>query len=147
MHMLEKYSEEAYGMMRVVTAFVFACHGAQKYFGVLGGAVQIHTTRGLIAGTVELIGGALILTGLFTRIAAFFASGEMAVAYFWVHAKRGSWPILNKGELAVVLCFAFLYVACKGSGRYGLDNLLQRALSHQATSDDGSLESAAAIRR
>jgi putative oxidoreductase len=121
---LEKYSEEAYAAMRIMTAFVFACHGVQKYFGVLGGTVQIHGAKGFIAGTIELIGGALILAGLFTRIAAFIASGEMAVAYFWAHAKRGFWPIINKGELAVLLCLVFLYVATKGSGRYGLDNLM-----------------------
>lgn len=123
---MNKYSELAYAAMRVVAGFVFACHGAQKYFGVLGGSVQIHTTKGVIAGTVELVGGALIALGLFTSIAAFIASGEMAVAYFWVHAKRGFWPILNKGELAVVLCFLFLYIAATGAGRYSLDELRRR---------------------
>lgn len=112
--------------MRVVSGFILACHGAQKYFGVLGGAVQIHSAKGLIAGTIELIGGTLIAMGLFTRIAAFLASGEMAVAYFWIHARRGFWPIVNKGELAVVLCFLFLYIAATGPGRYSLDRLLRR---------------------
>ena len=123
---MNKYSELAYAAMRVVAGFVFACHGAQKYFGVLGGSVQIHTTKGLIAGTIELVGGTLIALGLFTSIAAFIASGEMAVAYFWVHTKRGFWPILNKGELAVVLCFVFLYIAATGAGRYSLDHLRRR---------------------
>src|SRR5579884_4534108 len=121
---LNNYSEPTYAIMRIVVAFIFACHGAQKYFGVLGGAVQIHSAKGLLAGTIELIGGTLIALGLFTRIAAFIASGEMAVAYFWVHAKRGFWPIMNKGELAVVLCFLFLYIAARGPGRYSLDRLL-----------------------
>src|SRR5437868_10273933 len=123
---MNKYSELTYAAMRVVAGFVFACHGAQKYFGVLGGSVQIHTTKGLIAGTIELVGGTLIALGLFTSIAAFIASGEMAVAYFWVHTKRGFWPILNKGELAVVLCFVFLYIAATGAGRYSLDHLRRR---------------------
>lgn len=123
---MKTYSEPAYASMRIVAGFVFACHGAQKYFGVLGGSVQIHTTKGLIAGTIELVGGTLIALGLFTSIAAFIASGEMAVAYFWVHAKRGFWPILNKGELAVVLCFVFLYIAATGAGRYSLDQLRRR---------------------
>jgi putative oxidoreductase len=126
---LNKYSEGIYAAMRVVVGFLFACHGAQKYFGVLGGAVQIHTAKGLIAGTIELIGGMLIALGLFTSIAAFLASGEMAVAYFWVHVKRGFWPILNKGELPVALCFIFLYIVARGSGRYSLDHLLRRKRS------------------
>jgi len=126
---LQKYSEEIYAAMRIVLAFLFACHGAQKYFGVLGSPVQIHSAKGLISGTIELFGGTLIGLGLFTSIAAFIASGEMAVAYFWVHAKRGFWPILNKGELAIALCFAFLYIATRGGGRYSLDHLLRRKSS------------------
>ncbi len=122
---LENSSELIYAAMRVAVAFLFACHGAQKYFGVLGGAVQTHTAKGVVAGTIELIGGTLIALGLFTSIAAFLASGEMAVAYFWVHAQRGFWPILNHGELAVALCFIFLYIAARGSGRYSLDHLLR----------------------
>ena len=100
-NLLHPYSEQIYTAMRVIVAFLFASHGAQKYFGVLGGAVQIHTLKGAVAGTIELIGGTLIALGLFTSIAAFIASGEMAVAYFWVHAHRGFWPILNHGELPV----------------------------------------------
>ena len=124
-NLLQTHSEKIYTAMRVIVAFLFACHGAQKYFGVLGGAVQIHTLKGAIAGTIELIGGTLIALGLFTSMAAFIASGEMAVAYFWVHAHRGSWPILNHGELPVALCFIFLYIAARGAGRYSLDNQLR----------------------
>ncbi len=113
--------------MRVIVGFLFACHGAQKYFGVLGGAVQIHTAKGAIAGTIEFIGGTLIALGLFTSIAAFIASGEMAAAYFTAHARRGFWPILNHGELAVALCFIFLYIAARGPGRYSLDYLVRHS--------------------
>jgi putative oxidoreductase len=120
------YTEHIYAVLRVVVGFLFACHGAQKWFGVLGGTVQIHTTKGLIAGTVELVGGILIALGLLTRVAAFISSGEMAVAYFWVHAKTSIWPILNKGDLPVVYCFLFLFIATKGGGRFSLDALLRR---------------------
>ena len=122
---LRKYSEEVYSALRFIAGFLFLCHGLQKYFGMLGGAVQIHTAKGLIAGTIEMWGGTLIAVGLATSIAAFVASGEMAVAYFWVHAGRSFWPIINKGELATVFCFLFLYIAAKGSGKYSLDSLLR----------------------
>jgi len=118
------YSEHLFAVLRVVAGFMFACHGAQKWFGVLGGTVAIHTTKGLIAGTVELVGGTLIAIGLFTRIAAFISSGEMAFAYFLVHAKTSFWPILNKGDLPIVYCFLFLYIAARGAGRFSLDAIL-----------------------
>ena len=122
---LRKYSDWVYSALRFIAGSLFVCHGVQKYFGVLGGTVQIHTAKGLIAGTIEMFGGTLIAIGLATSIAAFIASGEMAVAYFWVHAHRSFWPIINKGELAVVFCFLFLYIAAKGSGKYSLDSLLR----------------------
>ncbi|MGH9514215.1 MAG: DoxX family protein [Terriglobales bacterium] len=121
---LRKYSDEVYSALRFIAGLLFVCHGVQKYFGVLGGAAQIHTLKGLIAGTIEMFGGTLIAIGLATSIAAFVASGEMAVAYFWVHAHRSFWPIINKGELAIVFCFLFLYIAAGGSGKYSLDALL-----------------------
>jgi putative oxidoreductase len=82
----------------------------------------------LAAGVIELGGGTLVALGLFTRIAAFVASGEMAVAYFLRHAPHGFWPIVNKGELAVALCFVFLFIAAHGSGRYSLDRKFRWAL-------------------
>ena len=95
-------------------------HGAQKLFGVIGGQkVPLASLFGF-AGLIELVGGLLIAIGLLTSWAAFIASGEMAVAYFMVHAKDGFWPVLNKGELAVVYCFLFLYIACRGGGRYSV---------------------------
>jgi putative oxidoreductase len=120
------YSEHVYAVLRIVVGFMFACHGAQKWFGVLGGTVQIHTAKGLVAGTVELAGGVLIALGLLTRVAAFISSGEMAVAYFLVHAKTSFFPIINKGDLPVVYCFLFLYIATRGGGRFSLDALLRR---------------------
>ena len=117
---LGRYAEIAYAALRIVAGLLFAVHGAQKVFGVLGGPkLPLNSLFGL-GGLIELVGGLLIALGLFTSWAAFVASGEMAVAYFMVHAKGGFWPILNKGELAVVYCFLFLYIACRGAGRYGV---------------------------
>jgi putative oxidoreductase len=121
------YSEIAYGLLRVVAGLMFACHGAQKLFGVLGGfGGQPGATAPLgsmmgVAGVIELFGGLLITLGLFAGPAAFVSSGEMAAAYFMAHAPRGFWPILNEGELAVLYCFAFLYVATRGSGVWSVD--------------------------
>jgi len=80
----------------------------------------------LAAGIIELAGGLLVATGLFAAIAAFIASGEMAVAYFTAHAPGGFWPIVNKGELAVLYCFVFFYIAARGSGPLSLDRLIRR---------------------
>ena len=121
-----RFSEAAYAAMRVVVAALYACHGAQKLFGVLGGHVVPRGSLLFVAGVIEIVAGPLIAIGLFTRWAAFVASGEMAVAYFKQHAPRSFWPVVNKGELAVALCFVFLYVAARGSGRFGADRALRR---------------------
>lgn len=113
-------------LVRVIIGLLFACHGAQKLFGVLGGTSQLGHTKMMIAGIVEFGGGLLIALGLLTRIAAFLAAGEMAVAYFTVHAPHSFWPIINKGELAVAYCFFFLFVAAHGAGPYSLDRLIRR---------------------
>lgn len=116
----------AYALMRVVVGLLFAVHGAQKLFGVLGGKVMTGNPLMLTAGIIEFVGGLLIAVGLLTRIAAFLASGEMAVAYFKVHAPQGFWPIQNQGELAVLYCFVFLFIAAYGGGIYSLDHALRR---------------------
>ena len=126
MKFLSRYEPNAYFLLRIVFGFLFMCHGLQKTFLpqlLHGHQVPPGLTLDFLGAVIELIAGLLIFLGLFTRVAAFIASGEMAVAYFWVHAKRGFWPILNKGELAVVLCFLFLYIAATGAGRYSLDHL------------------------
>jgi len=112
--------------MRIVTGALFACHGAQKLFGVLGGQKQ-EAPLFVAAGVIEFGGGILIAVGLLTSIAAFIACGEMAVAYFKQHAPAGLWPIVNHGELAVLFCFVFLYIASRGSGILGIDSLLGKA--------------------
>ena len=122
-----RWNEIAFLLMRVVVGLLFACHGAQKLFGVLGGQVMTSNTLMLVAGIIEFGGGLLIALGFCTRIAAFIASGEMAVAYFKAHAPQGFWPIENKGELAVVYCFLFLFIAAHGAGRYSLDRTIRRS--------------------
>ena len=125
MRWLARYSEPLYAVMRVMVGLLFAVHGSQKLFGYPGGN-RVAAPMMQAAGAIELVGGLLIAVGLFTSIAAFIASGEMAVAYFMVHAKEGLWPVLNKGELAVLYCFVFLYIAARGSGAYGLDGMKGR---------------------
>jgi len=80
----------------------------------------------MVAGVIEFAGGILIAVGLFAGVAAFIASGEMAAAYFMMHAPAGFWPIMNKGELAVAYCFVFLFIAAQGSGAYSLDRLRRK---------------------
>ena len=122
-----RYADYVYPLARIVVGFLFACHGAQKLFGVLGVEhSEIHDPEGVIAGIVEFGGGLLVMLGLWANVAAFLASGEMAVAYFKAHAPRGFWPILNGGEKAVFYCFFFLYVAARGSGRFSLDSLWRK---------------------
>lgn len=117
---LGRYSEVAYLLLRVVAGALFAQHGAQKLFGALGGnAVPLFSTFGL-AGVVEFVGGLMVALGVFAGWAAFVCAGEMAVAYFWKHAPGGLFPIQNRGELAALYCFIFLYVAVRGGGRWAL---------------------------
>ena len=106
---------------------LFACHGAQKLFGVLGGRIAIHSPLRLAAGLIEFVAGGLVAVGFCGRAAAFLASGEMAVAYFMVCAGRGFSPITNGGETAVLYCFVFLYIFFHGSGLWSLDALWRRA--------------------
>jgi putative oxidoreductase len=112
-----------YALMRLVVGLLFACHGAQKLFGVFRGQDLPSSPLMVTAGMIELIGGGLVALGLWAGFAGFVASGHMAVAYFLVHAPGGFWPIVNKGELAVLYCFVFLYIASRGSGRLSVDAL------------------------
>ena len=125
MRFLERFTEPCYALFRIVFGLLFACHGAQKVFGALGGE-KAGAPLMIVGGWIELVGGILILVGLFAGLAAFISSGEMAVAYFMVHAKNGLWPIVNHGEPAVLYCFAFLYIAARGSGIWSIDQLRRR---------------------
>jgi len=123
---LGRYADGLYALMRIVVGVLFACHGAQKLFGALGGQSQLGNPLMVVGGVVEFLGGTLVALGLWAGYAAFVSSGQMAVAYFMVHASGGFWPIVNKGELAVLYCFVFLYIASRGSGRFSLDGLTQK---------------------
>jgi putative oxidoreductase len=125
MRFLERFTEPFYALFRIVFGLLFACHGAQKIFGALGGE-KPDATLLIVGGWIELVAGILILVGLFAGVAAFIASGEMAVAYFIVHAKGGFWPIVNHGEAAVLYCFAFLYIAARGAGIWSIDQLRRK---------------------
>lgn len=115
-------------ILRIVLGLLYIQHGLSKIFGFPPGPtpakpyVLMSLVPGL-AGLLELIGGALVAIGLFTRIIAFILSGEMAVAYFMAHAPRAFYPYSNGGELAVLYCFAFLYLAFAGGGPWSLDAL------------------------
>ena len=124
MKFLSSWEGNAYFLLRIVFGFLFICHGLQKLFlpGLLHGhQVPPGFDKFFIGAVIELVAGVLIFLGLFTRIAAFIACGEMAVAYFTVHAKGSFFPIVNGGELAVIYCFVALYIACHGAGRLGID--------------------------
>ncbi|PYV13044.1 MAG: hypothetical protein DMG21_22035 [Acidobacteria bacterium] len=118
---MAKFSEYVFGIARAVIGLLFACHGAQKLFGVLGGQRMVGNPLMLAAGILEFFGGSLIALGLFTRPVAFLLSGEMAVGYFRAHAPHGFFPIVNHGELAVLYCFIYLYIATRGAGPLSLD--------------------------
>ena len=116
-------------ILRIVAGLMFVLHGAQKMLGFPdpGARLQEHAPMLMkAAGIIELVCGALIALGLFTSIAAFLASGEMAVAYFMKHFPNGFWPTLNGGELAALYCFVFLYLAFAGPGPWSLDALIGR---------------------
>lgn len=123
-----RWSPALLSILRIVTAFLFMEHGAQKLFGFPGAGdhtVELASLMGF-AGVLELFGGGLVLLGLFTRPVAFILAGEMACAYFMAHAPEGFWPVLNHGEAAVFYCFAFLYLSAAGGGPWSLD----RAIRH-----------------
>jgi putative oxidoreductase len=123
------WSPRMLSVLRIVTALLFLQHGLAKLFQfphvAMFDQLQLLSLIGL-AGVIELIGSILLLLGLFTRPAAFIMSGEMAVAYFIVHAPQSFFPILNQGELAVLYCFVFLYFAVVGAGEWSLDAMLKR---------------------
>jgi len=125
MKQLEKYVDYAYALMRIVAGFMLMFHGAQKILGVLTESQPPVWSQLWIGGLIELVGGLAVMLGFQTRVAAFLCSGMMAVAYFQFHWKfqigPNIFPALNKGELAVLLCFVFLFIACRGGVKWCLD--------------------------
>ncbi len=128
--MLDQHKDTAYALLRIVSGFLFLCHGAQKLFGVMGGTQRELMSLMGLAGVIEFVGGLALMLGFMTGIAAFISSGQMAVAYFMAHQFRtgedgmmlGWFPIENRGELAVLYCFLFLFIAMTGAGKWSVDN-------------------------
>ncbi len=129
--MKKEWSPQLLSVLRIIVAFLFIQHGAEKWFALPaavmpGGGVAGVGSLPWFAAVIETIGGGLVLLGLFTRPVAFILAGEMAAAYFIGHAGRGFWPTLNMGEPAVFYCFTFLYFSAAGAGPWSLDALLAR---------------------
>lgn len=116
----------ALNVLRFVTGFLFFQHGAAKLYGWFGGTVVPFPELRFFAGGIEFFGGLLIMIGLFTRPVAFLCAGQMAFAYFLVHAGQDFWPYANGGSLAVLFCFVFLYLVLRGGGAMSVDTLMER---------------------
>jgi len=120
---MKPYEQQTYAAMRIVTGLLFLFHGTNKLFGFptpsSGGAPAFIT---YVAGPIELIGGILVMIGLYTRWSAFLCSGLMAAAYWIAHGTKSLFPIVNQGELAALYCFVFLYIAARGPGIWSLDS-------------------------
>jgi putative oxidoreductase len=135
--LLTALTEPAYAMLRIVAGFLFSCHGMQKLLGMFADPQNPMTDLDLqmkLGGAIELVCGLLIAVGFLTRWAAFLASGTMAVAYIQFHWKgqlgEAFFPIVNKGELAVMYSFLFLFIACRGAGFFSFDRLRARPERH-----------------
>src|SRR2546421_10659060 len=125
MNALNRFADPVFCIARLIIGLLFACHGGQKILGFPPGGHGMPTEMlGVIGAWIELAGGFMIALGFLTRLAAFIASGEMAVGYFMAHAPGGFFPIQNHGEPAVFYCFFFLFVIFYGSGRWSIDALL-----------------------
>jgi len=119
---MERYAKETHALLRIVAGFLFLWHGSQKLFGIPGGIPAGAPPFVLyVAGPIELVGGILLLIGLFTRWTAFVCSGLMAAAYWMAHGTKALLPVQNQGELAVLYCFVFLFFAATGAGKWSLD--------------------------
>jgi len=125
MKWLGKYADYAYAFLRIITGFMFLFHGVQKILGVLTASQPPVGSQLWFGGIIELLGGLAVMLGFKTRAAAFLCSGTMAVAYFQFHWKfqigPNFFPAINKGELAALYCFVFLYIACRGGVKWSLD--------------------------
>ncbi|MEX2631238.1 MAG: DoxX family protein [Tistlia sp.] len=128
MTFLVPWTAQLLSVLRIMSGLLLLQHGTTKYLGFPEGPMNdvAPFTMSGVAGMLELVGGLLLIVGLFTRPVAFILSGMTAVAYFYAHAGRSFFPILNGGELAALYCFVFLYLAAAGGGAWGLDRLRHR---------------------
>jgi len=129
--MLQELEPRVRSLLRIIAGFTFSLHGFQKLFGFFGGMGGSGATAAFgslpwVAGVLETFGGVVLLAGLFTRPVAFILCGQMAVAYFRAHSPKGFWPIANGGELAVLYCFIFLYLAIADGGPVSLDRIVRK---------------------
>jgi putative oxidoreductase len=124
---LSRWQPQLLAILRIVVGLLFLEHGLSKFFG-FPVPFSVHPLPPLLvaAGVIELVGGFLVAIGLFTRIAAFIASGEMAVAYWMQHFPKSPWPVANMGEGAILFCFVFLYIAAAGPGAWSVDGARTR---------------------
>jgi len=125
LNFMKFYEKQTYALMRIMAGFLFLCHGTSKYFSY----PRVSPAEGFVlvaGGGIELIGGLLIMVGLFTSPAAFIASGHMAAAYWISHGTNEFFPILSQGELAAFYCFVFLYISAKGDGIWSIGDNLKR---------------------
>lgn len=122
MNALEKYQDHAYALLRIVSGFLFMGHGLQKLLNFPVEFPYPLNPMSTAAGVIELVGGALIVIGLFTRPVAFLCSGMCAVGYWMVHGTNSLFPIANGGELIALYCFIFLFIATRGAGIWSVDN-------------------------
>ena len=125
---LGRFSPQIYAILRIVAGLMWALHGTQKIFGWpgKGGGGGDLPPLMVAAGWIEIVAGLLVALGLFASFAAFIASGQMAVAYFKAHFPQGFWPTENQGEVAVLYCFLFLFIAATGAGIWSLDALRKK---------------------
>jgi putative oxidoreductase len=126
---LSRWQPQLLALLRIVTGLLFLEHATQKFFGFPAPFPMPGPLPPLLvaAGVIELVAGVLVTLGLFTRLAAFIAAGEMAVAYFMMHFPQGFWPAVNKGEAAILYCFIFLYLAAAGAGAWSIDSARMRS--------------------
>jgi len=127
-----KYETQVYSVLRIVAGFLFLWHGSQKLFAFPPTENLIQSYKVFIAGPIEFFGGLLVMIGLLTRWAAFICCGEMAYAYWTVHATHALLPFLNGGELAIIYCFLFLFISTRGSGVLSIDNFLEKRREKQS---------------
>ena len=122
---ISNYSRHCYALMRIVAGFLFLWHGSQKLFDFPAGMpADVPAFITYVAGPIELVGGILMMISLFTHWAAFICSGQMAFAYWMAHGTKALLPLQNNGELAVLYCFVFLFIAAQGGGIWSVDSLM-----------------------